>query len=60
MWRQKHRKMATKVQSLDQQFKDGKISNPIEISNFLKNWLEKHILQTDKHYGTFLTGKGVK
>jgi hemerythrin len=27
--------------------------------NFLKNWLVKHILGTDKAYGPFINGKGI-
>jgi hemerythrin len=31
----------------------------MEVMNFLKNWLVKHILGTDKAYGPFLNGKGI-
>jgi hemerythrin len=27
--------------------------------NFLKDWLSNHIMNSDKKYGPFLTGKGV-
>ncbi|MCP4692450.1 MAG: hypothetical protein GY859_30680 [Desulfobacterales bacterium] len=39
--------------------KGERISNPIQITNFLKDWLGKHIMQTDKAYGPFLNTKGV-
>lgn len=58
--KEKHEKMALKVLDYSEKFKDGKISNPIEISNFLKNWLGKHIMETDKKYGPFLNDKGVR
>lgn len=32
----------------------------IELMNFLKDWLVKHVLGTDKKYVPFLMGKGVK
>lgn len=32
----------------------------IDVLNFLKNWLVKHIQGTDKKYGPFLTEHGVK
>ena len=32
----------------------------MEVMNFLKNWLVKHIMGTDKHYGPYLNAKGVK
>lgn len=31
----------------------------IELMQFLKNWLNDHILGSDKKYGQFLNGKGV-
>lgn len=58
--KEKHEKMAEKVMDYRIKFKAGAIANPIEISNFLKNWLQKHILETDKKYGPFLNRKGVK
>jgi hemerythrin-like metal-binding protein len=56
--RQKHEKMTQHVYSLVEKFEAGEITSPIQISNFLKDWLSKHILQTDKAYGPYLTGKG--
>ena len=32
----------------------------MEVMNFLKNWLGKHIQGTDKKYGPFLNDKGIK
>jgi hemerythrin len=56
----KHKKMAEHVQHLNRKFISGEISNPIQITNFLKDWLAKHILETDKVYGRFLNDKGVR
>jgi hemerythrin len=50
--------MTQHVYSLVEKFEAGEITSPIQISNFLKDWLSKHILQTDKAYGPYLTGKG--
>ena len=55
-----HQKMAQKVADLNGQFKTGKIANPIQITNFLKGWLTKHILETDMKYAPHLLEKGVK
>ena len=52
-----HQKMARKVKDLNSQFKSGQIANPIQITNFLKNWLAKHILETDMKFATHLAGK---
>lgn len=55
----KHDKMAGHVASLVKQFESGEISSPIQITNFLKDWLARHIMETDKAYGPHLKAKGV-
>lgn len=39
---------------------DVSASLSMEVMNFLKNWLVKHIQGTDKKYAPFLNSKGVK
>jgi hemerythrin len=58
--KQKHDKMAGHVLGLKQQFDSGKLTNPMLITTFLKEWLSKHIMGTDKAYGPFLNAKGVR
>jgi hemerythrin len=58
--KEKHAKMALKVKELYEQFRKGTISSPIQITNFLKDWLGKHIKETDMKYGPYLVAKGVK
>ncbi|MFH0998828.1 MAG: bacteriohemerythrin [Pseudomonadota bacterium] len=58
--KQKHDKLAVHVLELKQKFDSGQISNPIQITNFLKDWLGKHIMGTDQLYGPFLNAKGVR
>ncbi len=55
-----HDKVSAKVHALQNGFKAGKTSLTIEISMFLKDWLDKHILGTDQKYAAFLRAKGVK
>ncbi len=57
--RMKHEKMAGHVTLLMEKYTSGEITSPIQITNFLKDWLGKHIMQTDKSYGPFLKSKGV-
>ena len=57
--KKKHEKMKEHVLILNQKFVSGEISSPLQITNFLKEWLAKHILETDKVYGPFLNEKGV-
>lgn len=58
--KKKHEKMKEHVLILNQKFVSGEISSPLQITNFLKEWLAKHILETDKVYGPFLNEKGVR
>lgn len=57
--KEKHKKMVSKVLALQAQFEEGKAMMTIEVMEFLQQWLDKHILGTDKKYGPFLNSKGV-
>lgn len=50
----RHEKMTRKVRDLHEQFRQGVLSSPIQITNFLKDWLTRHIMETDRKYGPFL------
>ena len=54
-----HDKLGAHVGRLYQQFQAGTIGSPIQITNFLKDWLQKHILGTDQKYAPYLKTKGV-
>lgn len=56
----KHDKMTSKVLALQNDLKAGKMNLTIEVSQFLKDWLDKHILGTDKKYSAHLNAKGIK
>lgn len=56
----KHQKMTSKVLALQQQFEQGKATITLDVMEFLQQWLDKHILGTDKKYSQFLHSKGVK
>lgn len=58
--KEKHEKMTAKVLDLQRQFKSGQAAMTIEVMNFLKNWLDKHIVGTDMKYSAFLNSKGVQ
>lgn len=38
---------------------NGKNTLPMEVFNFLKDWLTEHILISDKKYSKYLNSKGV-
>jgi hemerythrin-like metal-binding protein len=56
----KHKELIKDTLALEEQFKFGKVEISIQILNFLTDWLNKHILDTDKQYSQFLKSKGVK
>jgi hemerythrin len=37
----------------------GKAGVPASLLLFMQDWLEKHVLNTDKQYGAFLNARGV-
>jgi hemerythrin len=57
--REIHRRLTRHVHVLHGRFQEGTISSPIQITNFLKDWLGKHILGTDQKVAVYLKGKGV-
>ena len=58
--RHEHQTMTQKVSALQEQYNTGNIATTIETMNFLREWLDRHILGTDKKYSDFLNSKGVK
>ncbi len=54
-----HEDLAKQAEELLLQVENGKLTVPIETSKFLKDWLDTHILVTDKKMGNFLVGKGL-
>ena len=49
-----HDKLTKKAVELEQQFRAGKTALSVEVAQFLKTWLNDHILGMDKKYGPFL------
>lgn len=58
--REKHRKMAAKVADLAEAFAEGTLFSPVQISNFLKGWLQRHIMGTDQQLGAYLRDRGLR
>ena len=54
-----HDKLTKQVMDLKTRFDSGQSVITVEVMSFLKDWLQKHIIGTDKKYSTFLIGKGV-
>jgi hemerythrin len=55
-----HKIFTEKAMEFQQQIQSGKKTISIEVMNFLKDWLTKHILGNDQKYTKFFNDKGVK
>lgn len=55
-----HDVLSRQVADIMAKFKEGKTIVTVELMNFLKDWLTKHIQGTDRQYGSFFNGKGVQ
>jgi hemerythrin len=56
-----HADLARQVLDVQKKWHEGQNAVlSMEVLNFLKNWLIKHIQGSDKEYGPFLHGKGIK
>ncbi len=57
--RGKHQAMLGKVGTLIEDYKQGEMSLSHQVSDFLSDWLNKHIVGTDQQYSSFINGVGV-
>lgn len=54
MHKDEHKKFVKKVEDLEEKFNSSQMILPVEVTAFLKNWLQDHILRKDKHFAKFL------
>lgn len=54
--RRKHRAMVAQVEAFREQATSGKASVSLNLMSFLKDWLTKHIMQTDQRYAGCVAG----
>ena len=55
-----HEELIRSVVDLQEKVASGKASVGFELMHFLKVWLTKHIIESDKHYGTHFLAAGAK
>jgi hemerythrin len=53
--RRKHRAMEAQVHAFRQQIASGGVSAQLKLMTFLRDWLQKHILETDMRYSDHLS-----
>jgi hemerythrin len=54
-----HRDLVKQVEEYIVRFEKGEIAVNVDLLNFLRDWLTKHILKTDHEYGPWLNEHGV-
>jgi hemerythrin-like metal-binding protein len=54
-----HDKFVNAVLDLEKRYSNGRMILSIEIINFIRDWITKHIVTIDKQYTEFLTKHGV-
>lgn len=57
--KKEHDDLTKQATELKNKFDKGEMIITMEVMKFLKDWLNKHILESDKKYGPFLNSKGV-
>lgn len=57
--KKEHEQFVDKVKEIEEKFNSGKLVLTFEITMFLKDWLKKHILETDKKYSDFFIRHGI-
>ncbi len=58
--RQEHEKLIAQVVELQRKLKSGEENVSFELMRFLKNWLIRHIVGTDKAYTPYFLSKGME
>ncbi len=56
---EEHKNFTQKITDFKEAFDLGKIGISVDVLDFLKDWLSKHILKSDKKFGPFLNDKGI-
>jgi hemerythrin len=54
-----HKELTAEAVKLKERFNRGELQ-AIEFLEFLKNWLNNHIIGSDKKFGPFLNSKGIR
>lgn len=57
--KKEHDDLTKQVLAIKTEYEGGKSNLTIDLMNFLKNWLNHHILNSDKRYSSYLNTKGV-
>lgn len=57
--KKEHEELTAKVLDLQRRFQEGDFGVTVRTAEFLRDWLDNHLLTTDQEYAPFLNAKGV-
>jgi len=55
-----HRDLTAQVEKFVERYERGEIALNVDLLTFLREWLMKHIVKTDREYGPWLNAHGLK
>lgn len=58
--KQEHEALTWRVLDLRSRYEAGEGVGPMEVLDFLTEWLKNHLIASDKDYGAYLNSKGVR
>ena len=56
----KHREFTGRIQKFSHDYRAGAVALSVEILDFLKNWLNQHIMGMDQRYSSALNACGIR
>jgi len=57
--KEEHQNFIQKITDFKEAFDSGKMGISVDLLEFLKSWLSKHIIKSDKKFGPYLNAKGI-
>ena len=58
--KKEHEKLIAQLNELQAKLDAGRASINFELAHFVKNWLTKHIMETDKRYTPYFLSQGIR
>lgn len=55
-----HQKFIEKVNNIEERINEGKTVLSLDVIVFLKDWVQNHIMHSDKDYAEYFADKGIK
>ncbi len=56
--KKEHEKFVNMIDEFEERYKNGHMVLSLEVTAFLQDWVQSHILKKDQEYSAFLTSRG--